>query len=167
MKGMVRHFLLATMAVFLITTGISFALVGDVDESDLYMQSDQGLSGTASENSVGRSASIEETGPVGAYIPYQGSSSTQAPYQKGYAEGFAELSESSSVPVTSSGPGHIFNPVLCSDRFRSGNSGWLQLQRISTPVGRDQVEGLFLRIRMVSEDVHPTGQIVGLVSSGM
>lgn len=72
MKGIVRHFLLATMAVFLITTGISFALVGDVDESDLYMQSDQGLSGTASENSVGRSASIEETGPVGAYIPYQG-----------------------------------------------------------------------------------------------
>ena len=102
MKGIVRHFLLATMAVFLITTGISFALVGDVDESDLYMQSDQGLSGTASENSVGRSASIEGTGPVGAYIPYQGSSSTQAPYQKGYAEGFAELSESSSVPVTSS-----------------------------------------------------------------
>ena len=43
MKGIVRHFLLATMAVFLITTGISFALVGDVDESDLYMQSDQGL----------------------------------------------------------------------------------------------------------------------------
>jgi len=37
MKGIVRHFLLA-MAVFLITTGISFALVGDVDESDLYMQ---------------------------------------------------------------------------------------------------------------------------------
>ncbi|HQJ62912.1 MAG TPA: hypothetical protein PLD72_06275, partial [Methanothrix soehngenii] len=85
MKGIVRHFLLATMAVFLITTGISFALVGDVDESDLYMQSDQGLSGIASENSVGLSASIEGTGPVGAN-----------------AGGFTEPSESSSVSVTSS-----------------------------------------------------------------
>ncbi|HQE71874.1 MAG TPA: hypothetical protein PLO30_05070 [Methanothrix soehngenii] len=84
MKGMVRHFLLA-MAVFLITTSISLALVGDVDESDLYMQSDQGLSGIASENSVGLSASIEGTGPVGAN-----------------AGGFTEPSESSSVSVTSS-----------------------------------------------------------------
>lgn len=107
MKGIIRHFLLA-MAVFLITTSISLALVGDVDESDLYMQSDQGLSGTASENSGGRSASIEGTGPVGAYIPYQGSSSTQSPYQKGYAEGFAEPSESSSVSATSSSQGSLY-----------------------------------------------------------
>ncbi|MGV8089583.1 MAG: hypothetical protein ACP5OM_04870, partial [Methanothrix sp.] len=107
MKGMIRHFLLA-MAVFLITTSISLALVGDVDESDLYMQSDQGLLGTASENSVGLSASIEGTGPVGANIPYQGSSSTQPPYQKGYAEGFAESPESSSVSATSSSQGSLY-----------------------------------------------------------
>ena len=107
MKGIIRHFLLA-MAVFLITTSISLALVGDVDESDLYMQSDQGMSGTASENSIGLSASIEGTGPVGANIPYQGSSSTQSPYQEGYAEGFAESPESSSVSATSSSQGSLY-----------------------------------------------------------
>ena len=101
MKGTIRYCLLA-LAVFLIISSTSLALVGDLNDPDLYIQPDQELSGTAIENSAERSASIERTGPVGAYIPYQENPSTQAPYQKGYPEGSARPSQSSSVSSPSS-----------------------------------------------------------------
>lgn len=100
MKGIIGYCLLA-LAVFLIITSTSLALVGDVDDHDLYLQPEEGLSGTGAEDHLDRSSSIAGTGPVGAYIPYPGSPSTQAPYQKVYPEGSAMSSESSSVSSSS------------------------------------------------------------------
>lgn len=70
MKGTIGYCLLA-LAVFLVITSTALALVGDVGDKDLYIQPDQSLPGSGSDSRAGRSSSMEGSGLIEAYIPYQ------------------------------------------------------------------------------------------------
>ncbi len=78
---------LYAMVAFLVMINVALGFVGDVGDSDVYIQPDQSLSGTALEDTDYQSPGIEtETGYMDVYLPYQGSSSSQGSYQDSYQQ---------------------------------------------------------------------------------